>query len=98
MEPEPGEFPDGVDIIEGGDAMLEGTRSRADLQAQAKSVKRMLTHIPKNPYRHACSRAKLTAKRYPSRSGSARNKAATTFGDVVTIQYHAIAVDPSVYG
>ena len=41
--------------------------ARRDLKAEAKSLKHLMTHMPKNPHCSSCQRAKMTAKPNPRR-------------------------------
>ena len=54
---------------------------------EAKSLKHLLTHFPKNPYCTACQRAKIRRKRAESH---VFEKRPTSFGEIVTAD-HIIA-------
>ena len=68
-------------------------RGYRDLKAEAKSLKHLMTHEPKNPHCAACQQAKMQAKPTPDRSkrpGGDPNPEAKVFGDCITAD-HSIA-------
>ena len=55
-----------------------------DLRAEAKSIRHLMTHLPKNPYCDACQRAKMeNVKSF--RQESPRDKGFEKFGEHVTV-------------
>ena len=55
-----------------------------DLRAEAKSIRHLMTHLPKNPYCDACQRAKMeNVKSF--RQDSPRDKGFEKFGEHVTV-------------
>ena len=55
-----------------------------DLKAEAKSIRHLMTHLPKNPYCDACQRAKMeNVKSF--RQDSPRDKGFEKFGEHVTV-------------
>eukprot|EP00439_Symbiodinium_sp_Y106_P074569 s3106_g14.t1 len=55
-----------------------------DLRAEAKSIRHLMTHLPKNPYCDACQRAK-TENVKSFRQDSPRDKGFEKFGEHVTV-------------
>ena len=56
------------------------------LREEAKSIRHMLTHVPKNPYCHVCQRAKMFKP--PSRTvGGSTRVEAEKFGDHITADF-----------
>ena len=78
--PGPGEGDDG-DIVEIN--FLSGLRTEAEWRADAKTLRHMLTHLPKNPYCPHCQRAKMENVKL-RRKGVAAAHDVVSFGDLTT--------------
>ena len=61
----------------------EGIRSKRDLKKEAKSLKHLMTHFPKNKYCSVCMRANMQNVRYQNKGGAEHHKA-EQFGDHAT--------------
>ena len=71
--------PDVVEILH-----PEGYRSEEQLKAEAISVQRLMTHLPKNPFCSHCQRAKMENVRV-FRGLGAGGHDCEKFGDIVTV-------------
>ena len=78
--PGSGEGDDG-DIVEIN--FLSGLRAEAEWRADAKTLRHMLTHLPKNPYCPHCQRAKMENVKLERKGGAAAHDVAN-FGDLAT--------------
>ncbi len=71
--------------VEPGDAPVSVQK---DLKAIALSREHLLTHLPKNPWCHACQRSKVNAKRARRKANKAARLAEIrVFGDLVTADH-----------
>ena len=77
--------------LEAGQVSLEPTENVRiqSLREKALSKVHLMTHIPKNPFRQGCLRAKLNAKQARRRHIKSE---ANAFGDIVTAD-HLVARD-----
>ena len=78
--PGPGEGDDD-DIVE--ISFLSGLRTEAEWRADAKTLRHMLTHLPKNPYCPHCQRAKMENVKLRRKGGAAAHDV-VSFGDLTT--------------
>ena len=78
--PGPGEGDDD-DIVEIN--FLSGLRAEAEWRADAKTLRHMLTHLPKNPYCPHCQRAKMENVKLRRKGGAAAHDV-VSFGDLTT--------------
>ena len=78
--PGSGEGDDG-DIVEIN--FLSGLRTEAEWRADAKTLRHMLTHLPKNPYCPHCQRAKMENVKLRRKGGAAAHDV-VSFGDLTT--------------
>ena len=62
------------------------------LREQAKSLKHLMTHMPKNPFCPECQRAKMQRKQARRKKGAALGERPDTFGEQITAG-HFIAID-----
>ena len=66
------------------------------LREQAKSLKHLMTHMPKNPFCPECQRAKMQRKQARRKKGAALGERPDTFGEQITAD-HFIAIDEEDY-
>ena len=79
----PEEVPPPPEPVAGDDEVI---RQRRDLRLEAKSLKHLLTHLPKNPYCDACTRGKMkSVKRF--RGSFAANRHPERWGQLLTADH-----------
>ena len=66
-----------------GETEKDGLRTEAEWRADAKTLRHMLTHLPKNPYCPHCQRAKMENVKLRRKGGAAAHDVAN-FGDLAT--------------
>ena len=78
----------------GGEALQEPAEHR-DLKIEALALTHLMLHVPKNPWRPACQRAKMQQK--PHRKGAHLGPPPDVFGDQVTAD-HIVIVNDEAFG